>query len=128
MFVVVATEQLSAVTGVPSDATVAVHVPAPTFTVMFEGQVIVGFWLSFTTTVVVHVETLPLTSVAVKVIIVIPTGNVPDASAPAALYEFVNEAIPQLSVAVANDKIKDLEHEPAEALTVTPEGQVITGN
>ena len=48
-----ATEQLSAVTGVPRAAarTVAVQVPAPTFTVMLAGQVIVGLILSTTVTV-----------------------------------------------------------------------------
>ena len=73
MFVVVATEQLSAVTGVPSDATVAVHVPAPTFTVMFEGQVIVGLMLSTTVTVCEHVAVFPLPSVIVQITVFTPS-------------------------------------------------------
>ena len=43
--------QLSAVTGVPMLAMVAVQVPAPTFTVSGAGQVIVGRMLSTTVTV-----------------------------------------------------------------------------
>ena len=69
MFETVATEQLSAVTGVPSAAasTVAVQVPAPTFTVIFAGQVIVGLILSITVTVCVQVAVFPDASVTVQI-------------------------------------------------------------
>ena len=45
-----ATAQLSAVTGVPS-ATVAKQSPASVVAVMFEGQAMLGAWLSDTVTV-----------------------------------------------------------------------------
>ena len=62
----VVTEQLSAVVGfvVTTDAT---HVPAPTFAVTFDGHEIVGLMLSFRVIVNVHVDALPLSSVAVIV-------------------------------------------------------------
>ena len=69
-----ATPQLSDVTGVPRVDTVAIHVPASTFTVILDGQVITGFWLSSTVTVIPQVAVLPLMSVTVHCNVVVPTG------------------------------------------------------
>jgi hypothetical protein len=55
------TPQLSPVVGF-GVTTDAVQVPAPTFAVMLEGQVIVGRMLSVTVIVKVHELTSPLTS------------------------------------------------------------------
>ena len=74
MLDVLATEQLSEVVGVPSAPTVAVQLPAATFTEMLAGQVIVGAMLSVTVTVCVHVAVLPDPSVAVQTTFVIPSG------------------------------------------------------
>ena len=51
LFVVEATEQLSAVVGVPRTTAIAVHVPKSAGTVTFEGQAIVGSCVSVTVTV-----------------------------------------------------------------------------
>jgi hypothetical protein len=45
-------------------------------TVIFAGQVIVGFSVSFTVTVKLQVAVLPEPSVAVQVTVVVPLGNV----------------------------------------------------
>ena len=70
-----ATEQLSAVVGVPKATPVATHVPAPTFTLTAEGQVIVGLMLSVTVTIWSQVAVLPLPSVTVQVTVVFPIGK-----------------------------------------------------
>ena len=73
--------QLSAVEGVPSDATVAVHVPAPAFTLMLEGHVIVGTVTSTGVIVKAQSEELPWLShtcinTTVGVLITVPaTGD-----------------------------------------------------
>ena len=52
-------------------------------TVIFEGQVIDGGWVSLTVIVNVQEAVLPLPSVAVTVTVVVPTGNVlPEAGMP----------------------------------------------
>jgi hypothetical protein len=43
--------------------------------VIFDGQVIVGFSVSFTVTVKEQVAVLPLASVTSKVFVVVPTGK-----------------------------------------------------
>src|SRR5690606_4825260 len=55
--------------------TVAKQSPASVFAVMFAGQAIVGAMLSSTVTIVVQVETLPFTSVTVKVTVFGPTSE-----------------------------------------------------
>ena len=89
MFVTLATEQLSAVTGVPNVNPVTEHV-AVAFVVIFAGAVIVGFTLSTTLTTCVAVAVFPAPSVTVHVTVVFPNGN-----ATGAL--FVTEATVQLS-------------------------------
>lgn len=81
-------------------STLAEHCPGSLAVVMFAGQVIVGGVLSLTVTVCRHDPVLPAASVAVQVIVVVPTG-----------YGAVNAALSlrcpagvtdeQLSVAVA---------------------------
>ena len=89
MFVTLATEQLSAVTGVPKATPVAVQA-AFALIVKFNGAVIVGFTLSITVTSCVAVAILPDPSVAVHVTVVAPNGN-----ASGALFD--TEEIEQLS-------------------------------
>ena len=67
------TPQLSPVVGF-GVTTDAVQVPAPTFAVMLEGQVIVGRVVSTTVTFCVHVAVFPLTSVTVQTTAVVPIG------------------------------------------------------
>lgn len=89
LFVTLATEQLSAVTGVPKVTPVAEQA-AFALIVKFEGAVIVGFTLSITVTSCVAVAKLPDPSVAVHVTVVDPNGN-----ASGALFD--TEEIEQLS-------------------------------
>jgi hypothetical protein len=72
--VVDATLQLSAVAGVPSDAIVASQEAMSALILMAAGQVMVGFWVSVTVMVWVHVAVFPLASVTVKVTVVEPVG------------------------------------------------------
>ena len=69
--VTLATEQLSAVVGVPKITPVAVH---PVLVVVFTagGAVMVGLTLSVTVTICVAVAVFPLPSVTVHVTIVLP--------------------------------------------------------
>ena len=46
------------------------------FTVIFDGQVIAGAWLSLTVTVKLQVLVFPVASVTLKVLVVVPTGKV----------------------------------------------------
>ena len=66
-FVIVTSEQLSAVTGVPSTTLDAVFLPASTSTVTSAGAVIVGLMLSCTVTMAIAVCVLQLLSVTVSV-------------------------------------------------------------
>ena len=50
---------------------------------MLDGQVIVGFSLSATTTLKEHVAVLPAASVTTKVLMVVPTGNAAPEAKPA---------------------------------------------
>ena len=67
------TAQLSAVIGLVVTTEVA-QVPTVTLAVILEGQVMVGFTLSVTVTVIVHVLEFPVLSVAVHVMVVVPNG------------------------------------------------------
>jgi hypothetical protein len=60
-----ATLQLSAVVGVPSDGIVALQEAMSALTLMAEGHVIVGFWVSVTVMIWVQVAVFPLASVTV---------------------------------------------------------------
>jgi hypothetical protein len=92
LYVIVA-PQLSV--AVAANVTAAVQALGAVFTVMLDGQAIVGFWLSTTVTRNVQVAVRPERSVAITVTVVAPKANVlPEAG----LYVKV---APQLSVAVA---------------------------
>jgi hypothetical protein len=92
LFVTDATEQLSAVVGVPRLTLNATHEPFA-FTVTFEGALIVGFVLSITVTVCMDIAVFPDPSVTVHVTAVVPNGNVAGAL-------LVTEATVQLSAVV----------------------------
>jgi hypothetical protein len=65
LLITLATVQLSAVVGVPSDGIVALQDPASALTLMAAGHVIVGFWVSVTVMIWVQVAVFPLASVTV---------------------------------------------------------------
>ena len=73
LFVVEATEQLSADVGLDKETPEAVQIPLSAFTVTSEGQVIVGLILSITVTVAVAEAVFPLASVTVNVTVFAPT-------------------------------------------------------
>src|SRR5437667_5673486 len=86
---------------------------------MFTGQVIVGAWLSRTTTRCWQVAVLPLLSVAVQVTRLVPVGNCAGA-VPVIL------TLPQLSLAVGLPNATPVAKQAPEfTLTVTSTGQVI---
>jgi len=105
---------------VAANVTTALQRPAVAFAVMFDGQEIVGNWLSSTVTVNVHVAVRPAPSVAVAVTTVVPTLNAPP---EARLYVTVAE---QLSVAVAKN-VATAVQPPASAINVMFEGQETVG-
>ena len=115
-----ATEQLSAVVGVPKDNPDAVHVPASTFTETADGAVIVGLILSTTVTTCVAVAVLPLPSVTVHVTVVVPNGKVAGAS-------LVTEATEQLSLVTGVPKFAIVTSHPAVMFAVSAEGATIIG-
>src|SRR2546428_1211940 len=88
---------------------------------MFTGQVIVGTWLSRTTTRCWQVVVLPLLSVAVQVTRLVPVGNCAGAL-------LVTVTVPQLSLAVGLPNATPVAKQAPElTLTVTSAGQVIVG-
>jgi hypothetical protein len=72
-FVTLATEQLSAVVGVPT-VMIASHEAGSAFTFTAAGQVILGFCVSVTVTICVQVAVKPLASVTVQMTVVEPIG------------------------------------------------------
>ena len=91
------------------------------FTVTGAGQVIVGFSVSTTVTLWLHVAVFPWMSVTVHVTVVGPKGN-----ADGAL--FVKVKTPQLSVVTGVPSETPLaEHFPMSLPTVTAGGHVIVG-
>jgi hypothetical protein len=72
--VTLATEQLSAVVGVPRLAMIALQDAGSAFTFTAAGQVMVGFCVSATVTTWVQVAVKPLASVTVQVTVVEPVG------------------------------------------------------
>lgn len=106
--------QLSVAVAVPG-FTVAVHSPGAVLVVMLSGQLICGSSLSKTTTVCSHDELLPAASVAVQVIVVVPTGN-GSVIGLLSLRVGVGITVPsQLSVAVAT---------PGETLALQVPGKI----
>src|SRR5438270_10324302 len=89
---------------------------------MFVGQVIVGAWLSRTTTRCWQIAVLPLLSVAVQVTRLVPVGN-----CAGALLVIVT--VPQLSLAVGLPRATPVAKQAPElTLTVTSAGQVIVSS
>src|SRR5947199_9430952 len=88
---------------------------------MFAGQVIVGAWLSRTTTRCWQVAVLPLLSVAVQVTRFVPVGNCAGAL-------LVMVTVPQLSLAGAvESRVGEAKQARELTLTVTSAGQVMVG-
>ena len=114
-----ATEQLSAVIGVPNDTPVDVH---PVFVVeeTAAGAVIVGFTLSVTVTNWVAVAVLPDPSVTVQVTVVVPNGN-------AAGALLVTEATEQLSLVVGVPNETPVAVQPEFVVTFLAAGAVMVG-
>src|SRR5258706_2502787 len=75
LLVIVTVPQLSLAVGLPRATPVAKQAPEFTLTVTSAGQVIVGTWLSRTTTRCWQVAVVPLLSVAVQVTRLVPVGN-----------------------------------------------------
>src|SRR6266481_1416991 len=93
LLVTVTAPQLSLAVGLPKLTPLAKQTPAFTLTVTSIGQVIVGTWLSRTTTRCWQVAVLPLLSVAVQVTRLVRIGN-----CAGALLAIVT--VPQLSLAI----------------------------
>src|SRR6266446_4597684 len=121
LLVIVTVPQLSLAVGLPRATPVAKQVPAFTLTVTSAGQVIVGTWLSRTTTRCWQVAVLPLLSVAVQVTRLVPVGNCAGAL-------LVTVTTPQLSLAVGLPNATPFaKHVPTFALIVTSAGHVMVG-
>ena len=100
--------------------TFAPHTPGVLFTLIFDGQVTTGAWLSVTVTTKLQFTELPEGSVAVAVTVVFPTGNkLPDATEVVTVAE-------QLSVAVA-EKFTFAPQRPEPVFTPIFDGQESTG-
>src|SRR3989441_56072 len=121
LLVIVTVPQLSLAVGLPNATPVAKQAPEFTLTVTSAGQVIVGTWLSRTTTRCWQVAVLPLLSVAVQVTRLVPVGN-----CAGALLVIVT--VPQLSLAVGLPKATPVAKQAPEfTLTVTSAGHVMVG-
>src|SRR5207249_58605 len=100
--------------------TLVVGWPGAVATVMFDGHVIIGGWVSVTTTVCTQVAVLPLASRTVQVTVLVPTGKLAGASL------VMVTAPPQLSIATRFPKLTLVAAQvPAFAATVTCAGQVV---
>jgi len=119
LLVTEATEQLSAVVGVPNETLVAVQ-PVLVVAETAAGAVIVGLTLSVTVTVCVAVAVFPEPSVTVQVTVVVPNGN--------ALGELlVTEATEQLSAVVGVPNETLVAVQPVFVLADAVAGAVIVG-
>src|SRR5256885_10602828 len=97
-------------------ALVVKQAPELTLTVTSAGQVIVGTWVSRTTTRCWQVAVLPLLSIAVQVTRLVPVGN-----CAGALLGMVK--VPPLSLAACNPRTTPLpKKEPEFTLTFTSAG------
>jgi hypothetical protein len=121
LLVIVDTEQLSLVTGVPRFTPVAPHDPASAVTETVAGQLIVGFCVSFTITVWLQEDVFPDPSVTVHVTIVVPRGNGFGAL-------LTTERTEQLSPVRGVFRLTDpAVQRPWSAFTETAAGQLIVG-
>jgi hypothetical protein len=113
--------QLSIAVGVVY-VTVAVHVPIGAACMMFIGHMMVGFCVSLTVTVNMHIAIFIEASVAVHVTVVVPTLNIePDVGL------HITVAPGQLSIAVGVVYMTVALHAPIAALVVMFIGQVSEG-
>ena len=119
LLVTEATEQLSAVTGVPNTTPVAVQAVL-VVVLIAAGAVMVGKVLSIIVTVCVAVAVLPLASVTVQVTVVVPVLKVAGALC-------VTEATEQLSAATGVPRFKPVTEQVALALAVILAGATIVG-
>lgn len=119
LFVTNATEQLSAVVGVPSATPVAVQAVL-VLAVMLAGAVIVGLILSVTVTVCVAVFVFPDPSVTIHVTVVTPIGK-----AVGALL--VTVATAQLSLVTGVPRVTPVAVQPVFVVAATFAGAVIAG-
>ncbi len=119
LLVTLATEQLSAVTGVPNATPVAVQAEF-VLTVNAAGAVIVGFTLSTTVTTCVAVAEFPAASITVQVTVVFPNGKEVGAL-------FVTLATVQLSAVTGVPSTTPVAVQAAFVFTVTAAGAVMVG-
>ena len=119
LLVTEATEQLSAVVGVPNETLVAVQ-PVLVVTETAAGAVMVGFTLSVTVTVCVAVAVFPEPSVTVQVTVVVPNWNVVGAL-------LVTEATEQLSAVVGVPNETPVAVQPVLVVTFLFDGAEIVG-
>jgi hypothetical protein len=116
--VVLTTPQLSAVTGEP---TAAGNDEVSQLIVTLAGQVMEGFSASFTVMEKLQLPLLPNWSVAVQVMLLVPTGKVlPDGGRQAVVTG-------QSLTVVGAGKATFAAHKPGSLLTVLDAGQVISG-
>src|SRR5258708_31978294 len=121
-----ATPQLSPVTGAPSDTPVATLDPAGRFTMTSGGQMIVGGSASLTVTVQLQMFVLPLPSVTLKLLVGVPLGKVEPLENPASC---VSGAPPPQLVLTDTAKVTLLrEHWPGSVGNTKLPGQLIVGN
>ena len=114
-----ATEQLSAVVGIPNETPVAVQ-PVLVVAETAAGAVMVGLTLSVTVTTWVAVAVLPVPSVTVHVTVVLPNGK-----AVGALL--VTEATEQLSDVVGVPNETPVAVHPVLVVAETEAGAVMVG-
>ena len=126
MPVTVATPQLSVAVAVPV-TTCAAQVPGSVLAVMLAGHVIVGGSLSLTVIVCTHDELLPELSVAVQVMVTVPTGYGSVMGLLSLRLGTATTVLSQLSVAVATPTFTLAEQSPGKLTVVTLFGQVIAG-
>ena len=120
LFVTLATEQLSAVTGVPKVTPVAVQAVF-VFTVIAAGATIVGGTLSVTVITCVAVAEFPAASVTVQVTVVLPIGKEVGAL-------FVTLATVQLSAVTGVPNETPVAVQPVFVLTESAAGAVMVGS
>jgi hypothetical protein len=94
--VTLVTSQLSAMTGLGT-ATEVLQLFNVLLLVVWAGQVIVGTWLSITTTIIEQLVMFPATSIAVQLIIVEPLGTCAPAKVVVLLKLFIAVVPAQLS-------------------------------
>ena len=114
--------QLSPIVG-GANATIAPQLPGSLLAETLAGQEMVGFSVSLTVTVKVHIPILPAASVAVQVTVVVPTVK----NDPLGGLQTTDKDDVQLSETVGALYVTEAPHIPAALLTVILLGQVTIG-